>query len=109
MNDLDKSIDMLKKIVKASTLDSTEKLGLILFLDGMDIGELNITAKGGITKYEKVKSMTIEEMAHEIIELEFTDAYCKSDCSSADEDDYDCPHSIECCVKWLNEEVRNDI
>lgn len=33
MNDLDKNIDKLKKVVKVSTLGDTEKLDLIIFLD----------------------------------------------------------------------------
>ena len=45
--------------------------------------------------------MTITEMAQEIIKLGFTEAYCKSDCGN--EDNYECKHELECCVKWLEE------
>jgi len=38
MNDLDKNIDKLKKVVKVSTLGDTEKLDLIIFLDQVAIG-----------------------------------------------------------------------
>ncbi len=38
MNDLDKNIDKLKKVVKVSTLGDTEKLDLIIFLDQVATG-----------------------------------------------------------------------
>lgn len=40
MNDLDKNIDKLKKVVKVSTLDDTEKLDLIIFLDEVALLEV---------------------------------------------------------------------
>lgn len=53
------------------------------------------------TRYKRIKSMTITEMAQEIIKLNFTDAYCKSDCDN--EDNCEREHELECCVKWLEE------
>lgn len=61
-----------------------------------------------LTKYEKIINMATVQMAKVIVEYNITGGFCKSDCSGADEDDYDCPHPIECCVKWLNEEVPGD-
>lgn len=40
MNDLDKNIDKLKKVVKVSTLGDTEKLDLIIFLDEVALLEV---------------------------------------------------------------------
>jgi len=40
MSDLDKNIDKLKKVVKVSTLDDTEKLDLIIFLDEVALLEV---------------------------------------------------------------------
>lgn len=45
MNDLDKNIDILKEVVKVSTLGHTEKLDLIIFLDQVAIDELNTTVE----------------------------------------------------------------
>lgn len=52
------------------------------------------------SRYERIKYMTIEQMAKTIIDHTLTDEYCKSDCDSWE---YECPHELECCIKWLNE------
>ena len=53
-----------------------------------------------MTRYERIKSMSIEEMAEAMIGLGGTDDYCESDC----EDPYfECTHEKECCIRWLNE------
>ena len=59
------------------------------------------------TRYERIKTMGVEEIAAEIILLNITDEYCKSDCAEAkDVDCMDCcRYEMECCVRWLNEEV----
>ncbi len=56
-----------------------------------------------MTRIERIKSMSIEDIAKMIVDDDLTAEFCKSDCS--DTDDYDCPHPVECCVRWLNEEV----
>ena len=57
-----------------------------------------------MTRYEKIKSMDVEELAKVIINNGdiYIDDYCKSEC---DLDDC-CPHPEECCKKWLLEELK---
>ncbi len=50
-----------------------------------------------MTRYERLKAMSIEQIAAEIIRIGMTDKYCKSDCVEANE--------LECCIRWLNEKV----
>lgn len=50
-------------------------------------------------RIDYIRAMTIKEMAEAIIEHNITDAFCKSDCEQEDE----CPHAVECCVRWLGE------
>lgn len=71
-------------------------------------GEIPTAKK--MTRYERIKSMSIEEMAEEVIVLNFTDAYCKNDCSPI-ENDGECEpaNEFECCIRWLNEEVEKDV
>lgn len=62
-----------------------------------------------MTRIERIQNMTTEEMAEKIIELYFTDAYCKSDCERCKELDIEdgcCLPDEEkkCCIRWLNEE-----
>ncbi|HHY27184.1 MAG TPA: hypothetical protein GX523_10675 [Desulfitobacterium dehalogenans] len=59
------------------------------------------------TKYEKVKSMSVEELAKEIIRLDITDEFCDNSCCSG-EAEIECPHDVECCVRWLNKEIPDD-
>ncbi len=54
-----------------------------------------------LSRYERIKYMTIEEIAEKVIEANITDEYCKGDCS--DSDDFECKHELECCVRWLSE------
>ena len=51
-----------------------------------------------LTRYERIKYMSIEEVAEKILEHQITDKYCKSDCDSND-----CLHELECCIRWLSE------
>ncbi len=53
-----------------------------------------------MTRIERLRTMATEEMAREIIKLNFTDEYCKGDCK----EDEDCLHELECCIRWLKEE-----
>jgi len=50
-------------------------------------------------RIDYIKAMTTKEMAKAIIEHNLDD-FCKSDCGNEE----NCPHEIECCVKWLNED-----
>ena len=61
-----------------------------------------------MTRYERLKAMSIEEVAAEIIRLRVTDDYCKSDCVEAENIDCMdcCRYELECCIRWLNEEVE---
>ena len=51
-----------------------------------------------LSRYERIKYMTIDEIAEKVIKANITDKYCKSDCDSDD-----CPHELECCIRWLSE------
>ncbi|OQA08601.1 MAG: hypothetical protein BWY67_01477 [Bacteroidetes bacterium ADurb.Bin397] len=51
-------------------------------------------------RIDYIRNMTTEEMAEKIVEINITDAYCKSDCVS----DFNCPHELECCMRWLESE-----
>jgi hypothetical protein len=53
-----------------------------------------------VKRIDYIQDMTVEEMANKIVQANFTDEYCKSNC---EEDD--CPHEIECCVRWLESEL----
>lgn len=64
-----------------------------------------------MTRYECIKAMSVEQMAAEIIRLGcHTEKYCKSDCAEAESIDCMdcCRYDLECCVRWLNEEVGVD-
>lgn len=55
-----------------------------------------------MTRYEKIKSMDVEELANVIISDDiYIDDFCKGECDLDD----GCPHPEECCKKWLLEEV----
>lgn len=47
-----------------------------------------------MTHIEKIRDMSVEEIAKIIIQDTTLDTYCKGDC----EDNYDCPHPIDCCM-----------
>ena len=58
---------------------------------------------------ELIQNMKIEEMASMICKIESLelDMYCKSDCEGNFEStnpDEMCPHPVECCIRWLQEE-----
>lgn len=57
-----------------------------------------------MTRYEEIMVMTMVGFAKWFMAIypEF-DGYCKSEC---DADLGDCPHPLECCVRWLGEEVE---
>ena len=58
-----------------------------------------------VTRIDKIRSMTTEEIAQQIIKYNIIDDFCKSDC---DDPEFGCPHATECCVKYLNEEASDD-
>lgn len=60
-----------------------------------------------MNNYERIKNMSIEEMAEKITEsvdlsCVLSHYYCKANCDNKD----DCPHDKECCIKWLMQEVK---
>jgi len=57
-----------------------------------------------LTRYELIKSLSLEEMALKIIEKTPIDSYCRDTCG-----DKECCHEaeLECTIKWLQEEVQN--
>jgi hypothetical protein len=65
---------------------------------------------GGIemTRIERIRNMTIEEMAEKIIKKNITNDYCKGDCNDECDDGFVCPHELECCIQWLESEVEHD-
>ena len=50
-------------------------------------------------RIDYIKAMTVRETARLIIRHNITDEYCSDDCGSENE----CPHELECCMKWLEE------
>lgn len=60
-------------------------------------------------RIDKIKNMTVEEMAREIIKLNFTDEYCDNGCPDTwDEPICQKELELECCIRWLEEEVEDD-
>ena len=55
-----------------------------------------------MTRIEKLRSLSLEDMADKISDYGLVDGYCKSDCA----EDNDCLHERDCIVRWLNEEVE---
>lgn len=66
--------------------------------------------KCDITRFEKIKAMTIQEMANVIVGLSSIDKYCKGKYS--DQYGGNCPcngsDEISCCIDWLNEIETED-
>lgn len=58
-----------------------------------------------MTRFEHIKAMPIREMAKEIVSIVGNDDFCKGYC---DPSYNDCPHEIECCVRWLQEEMEGN-
>ena len=59
-----------------------------------------------MTRYEKLKDRTIEQLAIDLIQDGET-KFCKGDCEGClnSEEIEGCPHPEICCIRWLNEEV----
>ncbi|CDX00743.1 Hypothetical protein DPCES_0856 [Desulfitobacterium hafniense] len=61
-----------------------------------------------MTRYDKIKSMSVEEVAQVIMDKDITDAFCKGsggcDWSTKLEEigEKEC---LKCCVEWLNAEL----
>lgn len=53
-----------------------------------------------MNRIDRIRNMAAEELAKDIIEHNITDEFCKGICRVDD-----CPHPVECCVRWLEEEV----
>lgn len=63
-----------------------------------------------MTRLEHIRNMTAEEVAKKINDLQslMLDDFCKSTCKASKDfhsgpDEKDC---LECCVRWLNEEIH---
>lgn len=52
-------------------------------------------------RIDEIRNLSVEELAEIIIEANVTDEYCDSSC-----EDEECNHEKECCIRWLNEEVK---
>ena len=63
---------------------------------------------GGMTNYERIKSMPIEELARAIDVYGLEANYCKPDCKWGEEYDYNVldGECRKCIVKWLQEESK---
>lgn len=72
------------------------------------IGKKDNFKKSNNARFEKIKAMTVEEMAKEIVVLDFTTNYCKGKFS--DQYGGNCPcdgrDELSCCIDWLNEVVE---
>lgn len=55
-----------------------------------------------MTRYEMITKMSVKQLAQKVIDLQVTDSYCKSNCNEED-----CPYELDCCIKWLNEDVSS--
>lgn len=57
-------------------------------------------------RIDRIRNMTTDEMAREIVKLNFTDEYCKSTCEDAwGADEVICQDELGCCIRWLEGEV----
>ncbi|MEA4805112.1 hypothetical protein [Acetobacterium wieringae] len=63
-----------------------------------------------VTRFEKIKAMTVKEMANVIVGLRFIDKYCKNKYSEQYGGNCSCNGSDElsCCIDWLNEIETED-
>ncbi len=66
-----------------------------------------------MTRYDKIKSMSVEEMAQIIMDKDITDDFCKGsggcDWSTTLTKEIDEKECLRCCIDWLNaEEVTRD-
>lgn len=59
-----------------------------------------------MTRYEKIKDLTIDELAQIIVNINITDDYCKGDCPPGPNDEIICNVEAECCKRWLMEEME---
>jgi hypothetical protein len=58
-----------------------------------------------MTRFDFLKFLSIEDTAKMIVENNLTNSFCKNECE-IDFDIEDCLHPIECCIRWLKEEVK---
>ena len=62
-----------------------------------------------MTRVERIRNMTVEEIAKIILHYALADDYfCKSDCEWAKsiDSEYDENECLKCCVRWLESEVE---
>jgi len=60
-----------------------------------------------MTRIERIRNMTVEEIAKAIRHYNITDNYCKSDCEwaqSMENDTFDENECLKCCARWLESE-----
>ena len=58
-------------------------------------------------RIDRIRTMTTEEIAKEIIKLNITDEYCKGDCEDVwGAKEVRCKEDLElkCCIRWLEKE-----
>lgn len=61
-----------------------------------------------VKRIDRIRTMTTEEIAKEIIKLNITDEYCKGDCEDVwGAEEVRCKENLEleCCIRWLEEGV----
>lgn len=61
-----------------------------------------------MTNYERIRRMSVEEMARVIDVYDLEVSYCKADCKWGEEYDYNVPDGEcrKCIIKWLQEEEK---
>lgn len=96
--------DILEDIAGDPDMDKRVRAAIA---EGID--EAIRRAKGdGMTNFELIKNMSIEELAKIIHELEMSESidFCKSDCEWTE--NYNIPKGecVKCVVKWLQEETE---
>ena len=52
-----------------------------------------------MTRIERIRTMSAEDLADIIVKLNVIDDYCNSDCKGGEICDYE--HEKECCIRWL--------
>ena len=89
-----------------------EDIGLrpTLLADVAKILARAIPSEKKVTRAEKIRSLTDEELARLIFEDDGTtlsEYWCRKGCPRADEDTLDCGGGEHCVLKWLQEEVAD--
>lgn len=64
-----------------------------------------------MTRIERIRAMSVEEIAKAIRDYNITDDYCKSDCEwaqSMEDELLDGNECLKCCMHWLESEVEEE-